>query len=714
MTEQEIVVNQFNQAFGDLKEPVVLYGVGRNTAAILENSGEVDIVGLMDVETIGQTVYGKPVLSYDAVINSSKIIIIVARQSVVNIIHKRIAFLSSKYGMKIYTVNGKLINEQSSQYSNQDLEYWSVSSEVLYREIDRHDVISFDIFDTLIMRKTLIPEDVFALVEQEIEQKHQIVVNFKELRKQSEAELPHVLSTIDEIYEKFASLSGLPPNLIDIIKNTELEVELRVLIARKAMVEAFDYARKQGKQVFLCTDMYLSESYLEELLDSLCIKGYDSLLISSDLKKSKKDGPLFVHLKSIANSSSILHVGDNRIDDIEQAQRNGIDTFFVMNAYEMLMASSLQGLLPDTSSMQKRLYLGAFAARAFNNPFALSLSKGIIHISQIADLGYLFIGPVIIEFNIWLGKQLKDSDFDSVLFPSRDGFLINQIYNGLVKGKLGIPEGIYFKTSRRILNAASLSTVEDISFILKKTFKGTKSELLETRFGISPDPLDEKNTDRVDAYTSFEELKDYTEPYKEEILANSCREGQLYRQYLKTLEITLRKKYALFDFISSGTIPFFMEKLLKTELSSFFFASMNMPNELCPDISKVNALYGNISSYEQGNNICKHYLFLESVLVDPDATLSGFTEDLKPVFEAPSNDFWPDIKKLHDGIKELLSDLTSLFYDNDLLHGDEAIQFADELLGYLFTENVDVEEWIKEIFKNDDKYSGELPYKAWV
>ena len=139
-----------------------------------------------------------------------------------------------------------------------------------------------------------------------------------------------------------------------------------------------------------------------------------------------------------------------------------------------------------------------------------------------------------------------------------------------------------------------------------------------------------------------------------------------------------------------------------------------MPNELCPDMSKVYSLYGNITPYEKGNNISRHYLFLESVLVDPDTTLMTFDEDLKPVFEPRTSNVWPEIKKVHDGIKELLSDLQSLFYNNDFLNVDEAPEFADELLGYLFSENVYIEEWIKGIFINDDKYAGESPYKAWI
>jgi len=423
---------------------------------------------------------------------------------------------------------------------------------------------------------------------------------------------------------------------------------------------------------------------------------------------------LFRHLKSIAPSSKILHIGDNRIDDVEQAHRNGIDSFYVMSAYELLMASSLQNILTDTSKLQKRLYLGTIAARVFNNPFALHSSKGIIHLSQVADLGYLFVGPVIIEFTRWLCTKLKNSTFDNILFPSRDGFLVYQIYNALCNNNHNIPKGIYFKTSRRILNASTMSSEEDIFFILKKQYKGTKKELLKTRFGISPDPLDQQNSDRVDAYTSFDELKQYAKTYKDTIIAKSQQTRQRYLKYLQKQHILPHAKYALFDFISSGTIPFFLGKILKTEFINFFFASLNMPNELCPDISTVNTVYGNITSYAKGNNISKHYLFLESVLVDPDPTIIAFDEHLNPVFEPQTNNIWSEINQIQEGIKELLNDLQSLYYDNDFLNDNEAIQFADELFGYLFSENVYVDKGVKEMFINDDKYSGESPYKAWI
>lgn len=46
--------------------------------------------------------------------------------------------------------------------------YWKSSYKELKDKIDRADAVSFDIFDTLIMRKIFSPEDVFRLLGEKV------------------------------------------------------------------------------------------------------------------------------------------------------------------------------------------------------------------------------------------------------------------------------------------------------------------------------------------------------------------------------------------------------------------------------------------------------------------------------------------------------------------------------------------------------------------
>lgn len=145
------------------RERIVLYGVGINTKAILEEIQDGNIIGLMDPLCQGNVVMGKPVLSPEEASKRAGLIVIVARASVVPIIFERIRELETDHGIPIYNIEGKRLAEEESDFCN-DLPYWSYSAEELREQIDAADVISFDIFDTLLVRNVLRPVDLFFLL----------------------------------------------------------------------------------------------------------------------------------------------------------------------------------------------------------------------------------------------------------------------------------------------------------------------------------------------------------------------------------------------------------------------------------------------------------------------------------------------------------------------------------------------------------------------
>ena len=64
-----------------------------------------------------------------------------------------------------------------------DIFYWIFATNCDDIDIDRYDVVSFDIFDTLIKRNLKCPEDIFDLVEQHYNLKHSHPIeNFKSNR----------------------------------------------------------------------------------------------------------------------------------------------------------------------------------------------------------------------------------------------------------------------------------------------------------------------------------------------------------------------------------------------------------------------------------------------------------------------------------------------------------------------------------------------------
>lgn len=57
--------------------------------------------------------------------------------------------------------------------------YYKKSKEELKKELQQYDAISFDVFDTLIMRRILNPEDIFEMVDARIRIKKIYITDFK-------------------------------------------------------------------------------------------------------------------------------------------------------------------------------------------------------------------------------------------------------------------------------------------------------------------------------------------------------------------------------------------------------------------------------------------------------------------------------------------------------------------------------------------------------
>ena len=114
-------------------------------------------------------------------------------------------------------------------------------------------VVSFDIFDTLVFRPFCEPTDLFSLLSERIAFKLQSKdhLELKQLRidaEQRARELQHIKNpslediTIDDIYDAFKEISNYDDKTIDIIKNEEIDLELKYCYQRKFTKDLFDLA----------------------------------------------------------------------------------------------------------------------------------------------------------------------------------------------------------------------------------------------------------------------------------------------------------------------------------------------------------------------------------------------------------------------------------------------------------------------------------------
>lgn len=123
----------------------------------------------------------------------------------------------------------------------------------LMKLLSGYDVISFDIFDTLITRCLPKPNDVFQLVELILTDEGKSEVGFAEAREQAEKNANFIRGypSFDEIYDELKNLCNLSEEEIKKIKQTEFRIELELLVARRDVLSLFSALIKQGKRIVL-------------------------------------------------------------------------------------------------------------------------------------------------------------------------------------------------------------------------------------------------------------------------------------------------------------------------------------------------------------------------------------------------------------------------------------------------------------------------------
>ncbi len=271
-------------------------------------------------------------------------------------------------------------------------------------EYDSVKVISFDLFDTLILRPFVRPTDLFLLLGQlnDVPGFRNMRVNAeKEARRQYRREI-----TLDEIY------SFLPDGLQS-MKDKECQMEIDLSFSNPFIKDLTDRICKD-REIIIVTDMYLPRTVIESILSKNEVR-YDRLYISSELGKTKHDGSLFDHILEDLNikPDELLHVGDNRRADSQKPRSKGIRTHYV--------ESPIRRYLREHGDERR------FCKR--NRSLTSSV---IVFIDMMrtmdddvwSDIGGRYGGPLTYSFI----KHINDhhQNGSKILFTARDGYTLQK------------------------------------------------------------------------------------------------------------------------------------------------------------------------------------------------------------------------------------------------------------------------------------------------
>lgn len=270
----------------------------------------------------------------------------------------------------IKTVDG----QEYSIYSNEleDLKNKMLSDEFKY--------ISFDIFDTLILRPFHEPSDLFGILDGKYFELTNSKTSFKRIRMDSEILLRREISekdksiqdiTITEIYDYISDTYKIDKGVTNKLKEFEINLEVEFCLPRKVSKEIFDMLLYVGKDIILVSDMYLEYKDIVAILEKNKYTNFKKLYISSQYKKTKSSSELFEHVMQELNCkpNEIIHLGDNYNADVKGASKVGITGVYYPRTLE---------IFENKISERKTNKLSNFISEGLNATNGLELSKALI------------------------------------------------------------------------------------------------------------------------------------------------------------------------------------------------------------------------------------------------------------------------------------------------------------------------------------------------
>lgn len=336
--------------------------------------------------------------------------------------------------------------------------------------LDGVELVSFDIFDTLVERLIDPPEYVKLISGRALVRrlrvhfgKEHTLPELLSLRTDVEARLrrerqanddkDHECRFSDLAAEMARLLMGVPdPELAAWIVAEELRAEADCLYIKPGMEAILEHLRQRGLRIVAVSDMYLDQAHLETLLERLGLARFiDRVYVSSDTGIGKHTGRLFHHVleAEAVGPGRMLHIGDNRHSDVRMPAGLGIRSIW----------------LDDRTNNRRRTILRGYTWLAAKNPYW----RGRHLLQLIApeppqgfafDLGFSYLGPIYCTFIYGVIEKVREHRIERLFFLAREGELFLRLFKYLAPQFMEpeeIPAVEYLYVSRKSTAPAALA-----------------------------------------------------------------------------------------------------------------------------------------------------------------------------------------------------------------------------------------------------------------
>lgn len=454
VNEEILLVNELNQVkrkghyhifpFSqiDKKEKIIIWGageVGRNYIKQIERTKYCDVLYVVDSDWTNKKNVSKKVYAPDKLceLKSEKIKIVIANGDgkIANEIKSRLDLYNINYNNIIWNdmiISADLfVDEIADDIKNNTYKPCiGTESELSNRQdivqfaksLFNYDIISFDIFDTLLFRPFIKPTDLFMVIGNKIK-----CIEFPTIRINAEKRARDISAleknnrevSLDDIYKQVYIATGLD---VDKIKQIEIETEIELCYANPYMLSVYNMLKRRNKKIVFTSDMYLRRKIIKRILEKC---GYadineDDVFVSVDYSVAKcRQGLLYqVVMALYGNDKRIIHIGDNYQSDIVNAKQKNIDAIYYKGVNEL--GKFYRPMNYEMTSLVGSAYCGIINSYIHN---------GLNKYTKYYELGFIHAGLFILGYANWINQYVKKNNIDKVIFLARDCYIIQQVYN---------------------------------------------------------------------------------------------------------------------------------------------------------------------------------------------------------------------------------------------------------------------------------------------
>lgn len=346
--------------------------------------------------------------------------------------------------------------------------------------------MSFDVFDTCIVRRVGAPSELFHEVGQALARKAGIAFTeafarqFVEWRAEAARRAHRRASreepTLQEIWHQFGELFGRE-RLLDIDGPAlELETENTWLHPIQQTRERVAQERAAGRRILFISDTYHPGSFVEDWLRNhgFAAAG-DPVYVSAEAGRTKRSGTLFRHVleREGLKPGELLHIGNDPVADLQVPERLGIQT----ELFTPSRLASIERLLLEKRPPDDRLWIRASAelkCRRLTQPGAKAAE------SATRTFVEQFLGPFCCAFSHWVLNKAAADGVKRLYFASRDARLLWPVCQLLARARNLPGDMRYLMVSRQALRLPLVTrlTPVDVPWVRESGAPATLARLL--------------------------------------------------------------------------------------------------------------------------------------------------------------------------------------------------------------------------------------------